>query len=192
MKAKRSALRAMRAKTCDVTLIGTGEGQSITFPASYDSEIPPALYVSLMEMTRVGEDFQKASAQMGDFKGLSDDEAMSRMKLARETLGDIRGRLEELATLLAKVFISQEFYDDDDNPIAPNYEYFSTCTLEDQLAYANALTTEKQRPTMPSGTTQPDASLAEGQKDTPPLSIVASEQQNGQTSPSSDSTTQIQ
>jgi len=189
-KAKRSALRAMRAKTCEVTL--AGEGGEVVFDIAYDSNIPPQLYVSLMEMSQVGDDFQKAGRQIGETEGLADDEKVARVRQAKQTLGDIRDRLTELATLLAKVVISQEYLDDDDELIPADYEYFSTCTLEDQLAYASAIVQDKQRPTTPSVTTQPVILSAEGQKDTVPSSIDVSEQQNGQSSPLSDSTTQIQ
>jgi hypothetical protein len=190
MKAKRSALRAMRAKTCEVTL--NAESGSVTFDITYDANIPPALLVSLMEMSQIGEDFQAISDQMSDVTGLSDDEKVSRMKKAKGTLADIRDRLSELASLLAKTVISQEYYDDDDRQIPADYEYFSTCDLNDQIAYATAISQDKQRPSTPSATTQPDVSLAEGQKDIPPSSLDVSAPLNGQTSLLSDSTTPIQ
>jgi hypothetical protein len=190
MKAKRSDLRKLRAKTCQVTL--GGDGGSVTFDIQYVQNIPPTLYVSLMEVAQIGEDFKRVGEQVGDTTGLSENEVSARVRESKDTLSGIRDRLVELASLLAEVVISQEYLDDDDKPIKPDYEYFSACDLEDQLAYANAIIVDKQHPTTPSATTQQDTSSAEGLKDIPPSSIVASEPPSSQTSPLTDSTTQIQ
>lgn len=156
MKAKRSTLRNLRAKVCEVTL---GEGErSVTFDAVYDANIPASLYLSLMEMSQIGEDLQKVNEQIGDMAGLSDEQKVSRAGKARGALSDIRDRLVEFAELLAKVFISQEYYDDDDKPIPPDFAYFSTCSLEDQVAYAKAIVSEKQRPTNGSESSLPATS----------------------------------
>lgn len=135
-------------KSCQVSYTPEGATQPVSFEIRYYPEaVTGSVFVRMLELQSLGTVLKEAN---------EDPEG------ARKALESL---IDGLAATLGSLVEWQDLVDDEGKNIAASADFFHNKKFEFQLAYVNAILSDKQRPTPGSNETSPNSSIPKESSD---------------------------